>query len=67
LRRAHHFVLGLQWWARFALPYKAASLHAQGRNEAAAATKQPDGQITQNLSSPSNKNIPLNLSGKSVL
>jgi hypothetical protein len=31
------------------------------------ATNQPDGQITKNLSSPSRKNIPLNVSGKSVL
>jgi hypothetical protein len=31
-----------------------------------AATKQPAGQITQNLSSPSRKNIPLSSSGKSV-
>jgi hypothetical protein len=31
------------------------------------ATNQPAGQITQSLSSPSRKNIPLNLSGKSAL
>jgi hypothetical protein len=36
-------------------PYEAASLHAQGRNEAAAATKQPDGQITQNPVQPLSK------------
>src|SRR6476660_1208812 len=34
---------------------------------AAAATKQPDGQISKNLSSPRAKNIPLNPSGKSAL
>jgi hypothetical protein len=32
-----------------------------------AATKQRDGQITQNLSSPSDKNILLGSSGKSVV
>src|SRR4051794_26050204 len=32
-----------------------------------AATKQPDGQISKNLSSPSRKNIPLTPSGKSAL
>jgi hypothetical protein len=31
------------------------------------ATKQPDGQITKSLSSPSDKNIPLSPSGKSVI
>ena len=31
------------------------------------ATKQPDGQISKSLSSPSEKNIPLNPSGKSAL
>jgi hypothetical protein len=31
------------------------------------ATKQPDGQITKNLSSPPAKNIPLSPSGKSVI
>jgi hypothetical protein len=35
--------------------------------DAGSATKQPDGQITKNLSSLLPKNIPLNLSGKSVL
>ena len=30
------------------------------------ATHRPDGQISKNLSSPSRKNIPLNLSGKSA-
>jgi hypothetical protein len=33
----------------------------------AHATKQPDGQISKNLSSPRAKNIPLNLPRKSVL
>jgi hypothetical protein len=32
-----------------------------------AATKQRDGQITQNLSSPPAKNIPVAASGKSVV
>jgi hypothetical protein len=31
------------------------------------ATKQPDGQITKSLSSPSRKNIPLSPSGKSLI
>jgi hypothetical protein len=35
--------------------------------EAAGATNRPDGQITQNLSSPRAKNIPLSPSGKSVI
>jgi hypothetical protein len=35
--------------------------------ETSGATKQPDGQITQNLSSPLAKNIPLAPSGKSVV
>jgi hypothetical protein len=36
------------------------------RNLAATpATKQPDGQITKSLSSPSRKNIPIAASGKS--
>jgi hypothetical protein len=36
---------------------------AQSRNQ--AATKQPDGQISQTLSSPAAKNIPLNIEAKS--
>jgi hypothetical protein len=40
---------------------------AQGQLDAAAATKQPDGQISKKLSSPRAKNIPLNPSGKSAL
>jgi hypothetical protein len=41
---------------------------ARKRNLAArAATKQPDGQITKNLSSPSRKNKTLNPTGKSSL
>ena len=43
-----------------------ASPRAQAKSREPAAAKQPDGQITQTLSSPSRKNIPLNLSGKSV-
>jgi len=35
--------------------------------KAMPATHRPDGQITENLSSPSRKNIPLNPSGKSVI
>jgi len=57
-------------WARlrFAHPTDCELIcFARKRNLArATATKQHDGQITQNLSSPSRKNIPLNLSGKSV-
>jgi len=34
-------------------------LRAQARSWYATATNQPDGQISQNLSSPSRKNIPL--------
>jgi hypothetical protein len=34
---------------------------------ALGATKQPDGQIAESLSSPSAKNIPLPSSGKSVI
>jgi hypothetical protein len=35
--------------------------------KAMCAANRPDGQITEKLSSPSRKNIPLNLSGKSVI
>jgi hypothetical protein len=35
--------------------------------EARDATKQPDGQISKNLSSPVEKNIPLSPSGKSLI
>jgi hypothetical protein len=35
--------------------------------EALGATKQPDGQISKNLSSPQLKNIPLSPSGKSLV
>jgi hypothetical protein len=35
--------------------------------EASAATNQPDGQISQSLSSPELKNIPLSSSGKSLI
>jgi hypothetical protein len=31
------------------------------------ATKQPDGQISKNLSRPARKNIPLSPSGKSLI
>jgi hypothetical protein len=40
-------------------------LPAQVQSHVVTATKQHDGQITQNLSSPSRKNILLNLSRKS--
>jgi hypothetical protein len=46
---------------------QAASRRAQGQLDAAAATKQPDGQIAKNLSTPRAKNIPLNSWGKSVI
>jgi hypothetical protein len=39
---------------------------AQAQSHVVTATKQPDRQITENLSSPSRKNIPLNMSGKSA-
>jgi len=44
-------------------------LRCTGNDDVAGmgATKQPDGQISKNLSSPSLKNIPLNPSGKSAL
>jgi hypothetical protein len=45
--------------------YKAASPCAQAKSVAAAATKQPDGQISKILSSLRAKNIPLLPSGKS--
>jgi hypothetical protein len=35
--------------------------------EAPHATQQPVGQISKNLSSPVEKNIPLSLSGKSLI
>jgi len=46
---------------------KAASLSAQEQRNTAPAAKQPAGQITKILSSRLSKNIPLNMSGKSVL
>ncbi|HZC97287.1 MAG TPA: hypothetical protein VE267_14380 [Bradyrhizobium sp.] len=62
-----------KWWARkrFAHPTKpiclpAASLSAQAKYQSVTATKQHDGQISKNLSSPLAKNIPLCVSGKSV-
>src|SRR5947207_10763636 len=48
-------------------PCGPASSRAQAKSSDPAATKQPDGQITKKLSSPSHKNIPLNPSGKSSL
>jgi len=42
-----------------------ASPRAQAQSRDRAATKQPDGQITQTLSSPPAKNIPLNIEAKS--
>ena len=46
---------------------RAASSRAQAKSRDPAATKQPDGQITQSLSSPSRKNISLSPSGKSLI
>jgi hypothetical protein len=37
------------------------------KNAVPHATNRPDRQITKSLSSPSRKNIPLNVSGKSVI
>jgi hypothetical protein len=53
---------------RICSPYKlsVASLSAQAQYRSVTATKQHDGQISKNLSSPLAKNISLNLSGKSV-
>jgi hypothetical protein len=44
-----------------------ASPRAQAQSRDPAATKQPAGQITQKLSSPAEKNIPLSPPGKSVI
>jgi hypothetical protein len=61
-----------QWWARcrFAHPtdngLQTDLLRAQAQSRRTTATNQHDGQISQNLSSHSRKNIPLNLSGKSA-
>src|SRR3954466_2305309 len=46
---------------------RAASLPTQVLSPFGDATNQPDGQITENLSSPLTKNIPLSPSGKSAL
>jgi len=57
----------LEWQARFRVAHPELICFARKRNLApATATKQHDGQITKSLSSPSRKNIPLNLSGKSA-
>jgi hypothetical protein len=48
-------------------PYELLRLARKRNLETQAATKQPDGQITQNLSSPFEQNIPFNPSGKSVI
>ena len=57
------------WWARcrFAHPYGLRTdLHcAQAQFRCTTATNWHDGQITQNLSSPVCKNIPLNFESKS--
>jgi len=56
-------------WARyrFATPRLRSDLQHRKHNPTQSpATHQPDGQITQNLSIPQHKNIPLNLSGKSA-
>jgi hypothetical protein len=56
-RKIRHDSLAKKWWARFALPtlpwLLAASLPAQAQSHAATATKQHDGQITQNPVQPS--------------
>ena len=50
------------------LPYAALICFAHKRNlTCTAATKRHDGQISQNLSSPFRKNIPLNVSGANQL
>jgi hypothetical protein len=68
-----HPVRCFKGWARkrFAHPTKpiclsAASLSGQAKYRSVTATKQHDGQISENLSSPLAKNIPLCVSGKSV-
>jgi hypothetical protein len=48
-------------------PCEAASRRAQEEFDAPAVTKQRDGQISKNLSSPRLKNILLSPSGKSVV
>jgi hypothetical protein len=56
-----------------AIPSSAASsclllrIACKSNPAAPPATKQPDGQITKSLSSPSMKNIPLSPSGKSLI
>src|SRR6266568_7678356 len=45
--------------SRAIAPCGSASSRAQAKSRDPAATKQPDGQITQNLSSPPRKNISL--------
>jgi hypothetical protein len=51
----------------FLVRASSASPRAQAKSRDPIATKQPDGQITKTLSSPFEKNIPLNPSGKSSL
>jgi hypothetical protein len=60
----------LNLWVHAPTQLRSADCVALARNndlDAAGATKQPDGQITKSLSSPSRKNIPLSPSGKSVI
>src|SRR5947208_8781103 len=72
LRRAHHLHVARNGGHAYALPtlrshaLRADLLPAQAQILCALATFQPDGQITQNLSSPSRKNILLSFSPKSV-
>jgi hypothetical protein len=53
--------------SRAIAPYGPASSRAQAKSSDPTAAKQPDGQITQNLSRPSRKNISLSPSGKSLI
>jgi hypothetical protein len=64
---AHYFVLRSIRGTQSPMAHCELICFARKRNFACAtATFQPDGQITQNLSSPSRKNIPLLFSPKSV-
>jgi hypothetical protein len=52
--------VGLVWWRELRRLARKGNLGARG------AANWHDGQITESLSIPSHKNIPLNLSGKSA-
>jgi hypothetical protein len=62
-----HASVGFAKSSTHATPCELRRLARKQNLETRAATKQPDGQITRNLSSPLSKNIPLNPSGKSVI